>query len=193
MSFSIRSAVALALVTVAGASFAQGILRTQDPALSPDGQTIVYSWQGDLWSVPAAGGHATRLTVHGADETFPVWAPDGKSITFASNRFGNLDLFRMAPDGSGLTRLSWESSDEYPTAISADGSIVYGYTNAFGRLNVFSMRAGGDLVPHTTHFLEMFYNPSPGPEGKVYMAGGGSAGHWRKPGHSGAKIGRAHV
>ncbi len=186
MSFSIRSAMALALVTVAGASFAQGILRTQDPALSPDGQTIVFSWQGDLWSVPAAGGHATRLTVHGADETFPVWAPDGKSITFASNRFGNLDLFRMAPDGSGLTRLSWESSDEYPTAISADGSVVYGYTNAFGRLNVFSLRAGGDLVPHTTHFLEMFYNPSPGPEGKVYMAGGGSAGHWRKPGHNGA-------
>ncbi|MCP4938069.1 MAG: hypothetical protein GY921_02710, partial [Phycisphaeraceae bacterium] len=34
------------------------------PSISPDGKTVVFSWRGDLWSVPFEGGTATRLTSH---------------------------------------------------------------------------------------------------------------------------------
>jgi tricorn protease len=40
------------------------------PAPSPDGSQIAFSWQGDLWLVPAKGGQAARFTAHPAVERF---------------------------------------------------------------------------------------------------------------------------
>ena len=69
------------------------------PALSPDGQTIVFSYQGDLYSAPSAGGEAVPLTLHEAHDYQPVWSPDGQHITFASDRFGNFDIYLMSAQG----------------------------------------------------------------------------------------------
>src|SRR5688572_25012054 len=52
------------------------------PSISPDGQTIVFSWHGDLWSVPAAGGNAIRISSHPADESWTRFSPDGARIAF---------------------------------------------------------------------------------------------------------------
>ena len=43
------------------------------PAISPDGQTIVFSYKGDLYTVPSAGGTAVALTMHEAQDYYPVW------------------------------------------------------------------------------------------------------------------------
>src|SRR5262245_17743921 len=50
-------------------------------------------------------GERPLLATHDIDYD-PVWAPDGKSIVFTSDREGSADLFRIAPDGSGLERLT---------------------------------------------------------------------------------------
>ena len=54
------------------------------PAISPDGQTIAFSYQGDIYAVPAAGGNAVPLTLGESYEYAPVWIHDGKSLAFAS-------------------------------------------------------------------------------------------------------------
>ena len=63
------------------------------PAISPDGKNIVFSFKGDLYKVSAAGGTAYPLTLHEAHDFMPVWSHDGKKIAFASDRFGNFDVF----------------------------------------------------------------------------------------------------
>ena len=56
------------------------------PAISPDGKTIVFSYQGDLYKVSSGGGQANPLTLHEAYDYMPVWSRDGKWIAFASDR-----------------------------------------------------------------------------------------------------------
>ena len=94
------------------------------PAISPDGQTIVFSYKGDLFTVPSAGGEAKHLTIHNAHDFMPVWSPDGESIAFASNRFGNFDVFLIPAKGGEARRLTSYSAGEYPSCFSQEGSNV---------------------------------------------------------------------
>jgi tricorn protease len=95
------------------------------PAPSPDGSRIAFSWQGDLWLVPASGGEAKRLTAHPANERFPVWSGDGRLIAFASNRHGNNDVFVMPVDGSATPkRLTFASRDDVPDDFTPDDRAV---------------------------------------------------------------------
>jgi tricorn protease len=72
------------------------------PTISPDGETIVFAWAGDLWTVPADGGAARRLTSHPADDRLPRFSHDGETIAFTSNRAGVSGLFTMSPSGTDV-------------------------------------------------------------------------------------------
>ncbi len=97
------------------------------PAISPDGSQIAFTYKGDLYLVPAAGGTARPLTAHDAHDYMPVWSPDGRHIAFASDRYGNFDLFIVPVTGGEPRRLTYHSSAESPYAFTPDGrSIVFG-------------------------------------------------------------------
>lgn len=95
------------------------------PALSPDGKTIVFTYKGDLYRVPSAGGTATQLTQHEAHDQMPVWSPDGSTIAFASDRYGNFDVFLISLNGGEPRRLTTHSAPEYPYSFAPDGKTVY--------------------------------------------------------------------
>jgi tricorn protease len=94
------------------------------PAISPDGKTIVFSYGGDLYKVAAEGGTATVLTVHEAQDFNPVWSHDGQKIAFASDRYGNFDVFVMPAAGGQATRLTYHSAGEIPSDFTIDNQEV---------------------------------------------------------------------
>jgi len=94
------------------------------PAISPDGNNIVFAYQGDLFLVPSEGGQAQHLTVHTAYEFMPLWSPDGEKIAFASDRFGNFDVFIITAAGGQAQRLTSFSRGELPCSFTPDGSTV---------------------------------------------------------------------
>jgi Tol biopolymer transport system component len=117
-------------VLVAGVSIAaaQGNpLWLRYPAISPDGKTIVFTYKGDLYRVPAGGGTAVPLTLHEAHDFMPVWSHDGTRIAFTSDRYGNFDVFVIPAQGGEARRVTFHSAQEYPCAFSSDDkSILFG-------------------------------------------------------------------
>jgi tricorn protease len=70
-------------------SFSQGSL-LRFPDIHED--LVVFVHGEDIWSVPAEGGVATRLTINDGEERFPRFSPDGNLIAFTGYYDGNPDV-----------------------------------------------------------------------------------------------------
>ena len=111
----------------ANASQAFTPLWLRDVQVSPDGSQVLFCYKGDIYKVPSKGGTAVQLTTQVSYECAPVWSADGQQIAFASDRYGNLDVFVMAADGGPATRLTYQSVAEEPQAFTPDGQwVVFG-------------------------------------------------------------------
>ena len=84
----------LAFASIAATSWAVTPLWLRDVKISPDGRSIAFTYKGDIYKVAANGGTAQRLTTQPTYESNPVWSPDGKSIAFASDRNGDMDVYQ---------------------------------------------------------------------------------------------------
>ena len=93
--------------------------------LAPDGATIAFDLLGDLYTVPIAGGHATRITSGMAFDGQPRFSPDGRWLAFVSDRSGGGDVWLVRPDGSDPRPLVHEEEAEfYSPAWTPDGEQV---------------------------------------------------------------------
>ncbi len=97
------------------------------PAISPNGQTIAFTYKGNIYTVSVNGGEARQVTFHKAHDYKAVWSRDGQYIAFASDRYGNFDLFIIPALGGEARRLTYHSNDEVPYTFSPDDQqIVFG-------------------------------------------------------------------
>ena len=130
-------------------------------ALSPDGQTIAFTYQGDLFTVPAAGGEAHQLTSHPAHDTRPVWSPDGQRIAFASDREGQFDIYLVDKLGGEPKRLTTHTAAEYPVAFSDNNHILY---------NANIMQDASDIQFPGARFLQVYEVDTEGHRPTLYSS-----------------------
>jgi Tol biopolymer transport system component/C-terminal processing protease CtpA/Prc len=96
----------------------------RDVQISPDGNDIAFTYKGDIWRVPVAGGDAVRLTTTSSYESNPIWSPDGSKIAYASDHNGNFDIYIIDANGSAPKRLTYNSATEIPESFTPDGKYV---------------------------------------------------------------------
>lgn len=105
------------------------------------GGRITFGYAGDLYTVPAAGGVARRLTSHVGYEMFPRYSPDGKWLAFTAQYDGNTEVYVMPSEGGEPRRLTWTATldrDEVSDRMGPN-NIVMGWRDA--QTVVFRTRA----------------------------------------------------
>ena len=88
------------------------------------GNTVVFSYHGDLWKAELPDGEAVRLTTHPGEETSPHFSPDGKWIAFTGEYDGNRDVYVMPAEGGEPRRLTYHGSTDMAIGWSPDGKKV---------------------------------------------------------------------
>ncbi len=110
-NFNATIALAAMAVAVSVTSTADAV----DPLLRfPDvhEDTVVFVHAEDIWTAPADGGFARRLTDDEGEERHPKFSPDGSLIAFTAEIGGNADVWMMKADGSDLKRLTYHPSPD---------------------------------------------------------------------------------
>src|SRR5919107_1026206 len=72
-----------------------------------NGGTIAFVYAGDIWTVPAAGGTARRLTSHPGLEIFPKFSPDGRWIAFSGQYNGTRQVYVISVEGGEPRQLTY--------------------------------------------------------------------------------------
>jgi hypothetical protein len=105
-------------------------------ALSPDGSRIALAIreQGDtdIWIATPSRQTMTQLTADPANETLPVWSPDGQSVVFQSDRAGT-DIYRRDAQGFGPSErvTQQQGSLAGPHSLTPDGrTLLFGLRTA---------------------------------------------------------------
>ncbi len=97
-----RLVIVLAAVTAAPAAGETRLLRFP----TTHGDRIAFTYAGNLYAVPAAGGVARRLTSHDGYEMFPRYSPDGQWLAFTGQYDGNTEVYVMPAEGGTPRRLT---------------------------------------------------------------------------------------
>ncbi len=108
--------------------------RLSNIVISPTGKRVAVEARGEIFTIPAEKGDIRNLTnTSGAAERDPAWSPDGKFISYFSDRSGEYKLVVETPDGLASNRreLSLPSPSHYYTASWSPDSkkLLYSDTN----------------------------------------------------------------
>ncbi len=155
------------------------------PDVSPDGRTVAFSFQGDIWTVPVDGGRAVRLTIHEAYESHPRISPDGTRLAFMSDRYGSDDIFVMELDDGNPRRLTYHSATDVLSDWTPDDRLLFETERTYAQVEreneIYHVAVSGGTPDR---LLDAFgYTPVMSPDGRFIAFTFRTNGEWRKGYH----------
>ncbi len=131
------------------------LARVDDPHLSPDGKTVVFTVQtvdmaanskpSAVYTVPVEGGAPVRITSEGTVNNRARWTPDSKRLLFLSNRSGATQVWSANPDGSDQKAITSLPTEADNFVISPDGELLAFTSEVYPECAAGSALPGVDL------------------------------------------------
>ncbi len=156
-----RTFLFFALLSITSILFAQNnqVYFAEDPCLTPDGETVIFSYSGDLWRVPAMGGMASQLTAMDGIESRPRVSPDGNWLAFSASQYGNDDVYVMPLAGGVITQLTYHQASDQVASWGWDSQTIYFVSSRYNRLSTYLVsRTGGTPVTLFEHNFNYVHN-----------------------------------
>ncbi len=174
--------IALALACSAATALAGTPGRfIQYPDIS--GNTIVFNWDHDLWTVPAAGGVATRLTSHPGGENVPKFSPDGRTIVFAG-QYDGPNLYVIPVTGGSPKRVTFMGAGIQAVGWTPDGTrIVFrsAHENTFRPImKLYTVATDGGLPQQLPMERGILCSYSPDGTKLAYNRRGNEEYYWKR-------------
>ena len=113
------------------------------PCLTPDGQIVIFSFEGDLWKANVKDGLATRLTAMQGYETNAKVSPDEKWIAFSGTQYGNSDVYIMPFEGGDIKQLTYYSGGDNVSSWSWDSKYIYFTSSRMGQISSYKVSING--------------------------------------------------
>src|ERR1041385_440221 len=185
-----RAMRSLPLFLIPLALSAAGVPYLTEPALCPTRPEIAFVSGGDIWVAPSKGGEAHLLVSHPADESRPLYSPDGAKLAFVSTRTGGGDIYVLTIATGELKRLTFEDGMDQLDAWSRDGKWIYFSTGSHdvGRKNdIYRVSVeGGTPMPVSADRFTNEFQAAPAPDGSTiaFAARGNGDQQWWRKGHS---------
>lgn len=140
-------------------------------ALSPDGQTVVFAFEGDLWKASVKDGAAARLTAMQGYETNPRISPDGKWLAFTGRQMGNGDVYVMPLAGGDIKQLTFHSALDDVNNWSWDSKTIYFTSSRLGQVTGFTVGIQGGTPKRIfgDHYFQFDHALAEHPSGDIYF------------------------
>ena len=123
-----RRTVGAAITAIVALAFGSAIVAAAPVKLArhPDYHAgkVTFSYLGDIWTASEDGSDPHRVTDNVAREVYPRFSPDGKWIAFASNRYGNNDVFVIPVAGGSAKRLTFHTGNDEVVGWTRDSQHV---------------------------------------------------------------------
>jgi tricorn protease len=113
------------------------------PSLSPDGKTVAFVYEGDIWSVSSDGGTAMRITAMAGYENNPRFSPDGKWLAFNGNQDGNSNIYIVPANGGVIKQLTWHSAADNLDSWSWDSKKLFFTSGRYNNFSAYSVTIEG--------------------------------------------------
>jgi dipeptidyl aminopeptidase/acylaminoacyl peptidase len=147
-----------------------------DHGISPDGTMLAISDQSQgerqslIYTVPIEGGTPTRITKESPSYGHG-WSPDGKTLAFAGDRNGNLDIYSIPAGGGDETRLTTAAGLDDAPEYSPDGQYIYFNSERTGSMQIWRMRPDGSGQEQITsdEYNNWFPHLSPDGQRMVFL------------------------
>ncbi|MBV9209040.1 MAG: PD40 domain-containing protein, partial [Acidobacteria bacterium] len=141
---------------------------------------IAFAYAGDIWTVERAGGEARRLTTDAAEESFPVYSPDGTQLAFSRQVGGIYKVFVMPASGGEARQLTYLPEDDAVMGWTPDGKqiLFQSHRDEEGVFRLYTIGVDG-VLPQALPLPQAFAG-SYSPDGqRIAYTPLSSFGEWR--------------
>jgi len=147
------------------------------------GDNIVFTFEGDLWTVSATGGTAMRLTSHPGTEESGKISPDGKWIAFSGNYDNGSNVYLIPIEGGSPKRLTYHVSADVITWTPDGKQIIVrsGHENTFRPIvKLYAVTPNGGLPEELPVPAGVLCTFSPDGKKMVYNSRGREEYYWKR-------------